>query len=134
MTPMGERVGTCMTKTRKLWIMILMGFVLGFVITVSEPDPQVLAEQVPSVPNLILIIAVAVGVGMIPRGGACCVCFLELRCRPCLWFFHLVVFALAFFVPDSFLAVAFDSGGVTTGPMTVPFIMALGVGIAAIRK
>ena len=64
MTPMGERVGTCMTKTRKLWIMILMGFVLGFVITVSEPDLQVLAEQVPSVPNLILIIAVAVGVGI----------------------------------------------------------------------
>ena len=64
MTLMGERVGTCMTKTRKLWIMVLMGFVLGFIITVSEPDLQVLAEQVPSVPNMTLIIAVAVGVGI----------------------------------------------------------------------
>ena len=47
---------------------------------------------------------------------------------------YAVVFLLAFFVPPEFLAVAFDSGGVTTGPMTVPFIMALGVGISAIRS
>ena len=133
MTPMGERVGTCMTKTRKLWIMILMGFVLGFVITVSEPDLQVLAEQVPSVPNLILIIAVAVGVGIFLVVALLRMLF-GIALPPMLVVFYLVVFALAFFVPDSFLAVAFDSGGVTTGPMTVPFIMALGVGIAAIRN
>ena len=122
-----------MTKTRKLWIMILMGFVLGFVITVSEPDLQVLAEQVPSVPNLILIIAVAVGVGIFLVVALLRMLF-GIALPPMLVVFYLVVFALAFFVPDSFLAVAFDSGGVTTGPMTVPFIMALGVGIAAIRN
>ena len=133
MTPMGERVGTCMTKTRKLWIMILMGFVLGFVITVSEPDLQVLAEQVPSVPNLILIIAVAVGVGIFLVVALLRMLF-GIALPPMLVVFYIVVFGLAFFVPDSFLAVAFDSGGVTTGPMTVPFIMALGVGIAAIRN
>ena len=70
MTPMGEKVGSSMTQSRKLWIMIVLGFILGFIITISEPDLQVLAEQVPSVPNLVLVVAVAVGVGIFPRGGA----------------------------------------------------------------
>ena len=63
MTPMGERVGTTMTKSKKLSIVILVGFIMGFVITLSEPDLQVLAQQVPSVPNMVLILAVAAGVG-----------------------------------------------------------------------
>ncbi len=133
MTPMGERVGTCMTKTKKLWVVILMGFVLGFIITVSEPDLQVLAEQVPSVPNMILIIAVAVGVGIFLVVALLRMLF-GIALPPLLVIFYVIVFALAFFVPDNFLAVAFDSGGVTTGPMTVPFIMALGVGISSIRN
>ena len=103
MTPMGERVGTCMTKTRKLWIMILMGFVLGFVITVSEPDLQVLAEQVPSVPNLILIIAVAVGVGIFLVVALLRMLF-GIALPPMLVVFYIVVFGLAFFVPDDFTA------------------------------
>ncbi len=133
MSLMGERVGTCMTKTRKLWIMVLMGFILGFIITVSEPDLQVLAQQVPSVPNLILIVAVAVGVGIFLVAALLRMLF-GVALPPLLVIFYLLVFVLAFFVPESFLAVAFDSGGVTTGPMTVPFIMALGVGIASIRN
>src|SRR5699024_1599290 len=64
MTPMGEKVGSSMTKSKKLWVMIVLGFVLGFIITISEPDLQVLAEQVPSVPNMVLILAVAAGVGI----------------------------------------------------------------------
>ena len=63
MTPMGERVGTCMTQSKKLAVMVFLGFVLGFIITVSEPDLQVLAGQVPSIPNMTLILAVAGGVG-----------------------------------------------------------------------
>ena len=108
MTLMGERVGTCMTKTRKLGIVILMGFVLGFIITVSEPDLQVLAEQVPSVPNLILIVAVAVGVGIFLVVALLRMLF-SVALPPLLVAFYLAVFLLAFFVPDSFLAVAFDS-------------------------
>ena len=64
MTPMGERVGTIMTKSKKLFVMILISFIMGVIITISEPDLQVLAEQVPSIPNMILILAVAVGVGV----------------------------------------------------------------------
>ena len=133
MTPMGERVGTCMTQTRKLWLMIGMSFVLGFIITISEPDLQVLAEQVPSVPNMVLILAVACGVGLFLVVALMRMLF-GIALPHMLVFFYAIVFILACFVPKDFLAVAFDSGGVTTGPMTVPFIMAFGIGISAIRS
>lgn len=133
MTPIGERVGTTMTKSKNLFIMVMISFIIGFIITISEPDLQVLAEQVPSIPNMTLILAVAAGVG----------CFLVIALLRMLFgialshmllVFYAVIFILAYFVPADFLSVAFDSGGVTTGPMTVPFIMALGIGISAIRS
>lgn len=133
MTPIGERVGSIMTKSKNVFIVILISFIMGFIITISEPDLQVLAEQVPSVPNLTLILAVALGVG----------CFLVVALLRMLFgiplgylliLFYGIVFALTLFVPANFLAVAFDSGGVTTGPMTVPFIMSFGIGISAIRS
>ena len=133
MSPMGERVGACITKTRRVGVMLALGFLLGFLITISEPDLQVLANQVQAVPNTVLIITVAVGVGLF-------LCFAMLRMllsvplNTMLVGFYIVVFVLAMFVPRDFLAVAFDSGGVTTGPMTVPFIMAMGVGVSAIRS
>ena len=133
MTPMGERVGTSMTKTKKLWIMIVLGFILGFIITISEPDLQVLANQVPSISNGVLIVAVALGVGIFLSIALLRILF-SIALPPMLVFFYSIVFILAFFVPKDFLAVAFDSGGVTTGPMTVPFIMALGIGISSIRS
>ena len=133
MTPMGERVGTAVTRSRRLPVIVLMGFLLGFLITISEPDLQVLAGQVPAVPNLTLILSVAAGVGVFLVVALLRMLF-GVALPPLLVFFYGVVFALAFFVPKDFLAVAFDSGGVTTGPMTVPFIMALGVGISAIRS
>ena len=64
MTPMGERLGVSMTKSKNIWLIAGLSFILGFIITISEPDLQVLAEQVPSVPNMTLIVAVAVGVGI----------------------------------------------------------------------
>ena len=133
MTPMGERVGTCMTRTKKVWLMLLLGFLLGFIITISEPDLQVLANQVQSVPNMVLIVTVAVGVGIFLLISLLRM-LLSIPLRTLLVGFYVVVFVLAMFVPKEFLAVAFDSGGVTTGPMTVPFIMALGVGVSAIRS
>ena len=132
MTPMGERVGAVLTRSRKLPVILGVGFLLGFLITISEPDLQVLANQVPSIPNRTLIFSVAAGVGLFLT-----VAFLRMllgvALPPLLVAFYGIVFVLAAFVPREFLAVAFDSGGVTTGPMTVPFIMALGVGVSAIR-
>lgn len=133
MTPMGERVGTTMTKSKNLLLMILIGFTMGFIITISEPDLQVLAEQVPSVPNTTLILAVALGVGFFLVVAVLRMLF-GIALSKMLLVFYIVVFALAYFVSGDFLAVAFDSGGVTTGPMTVPFIMAFGIGISAIRS
>jgi len=133
MTPMGERVGACLTRSKKLAIIIPLMFLLGFIITISEPDLQVLAEQVPAVPNMTLIMAVAAGVGFF-LVVAVLRMFFSIPLPKLLLFFYVITFIMAFFVPDEFMCVAFDSGGVTTGPMTVPFIMALGVGISAIRS
>ena len=133
MTPMGEKVGARMTQSKNILLIVVLSFLLGVVITISEPDLQVLATQVPSVPNMTLILAVAVGVGIF-----LVIALLRMQIgvalSPLLTFFYIAVFVLAFLVPENFRAVAFDSGGVTTGPMTVPFIMALGVGIASIRN
>ena len=133
MTPMGEAVGTKMTQSKNVWLIVIMSFILGIIITISEPDLQVLASQVPSVPNATLVLAVAIGVGVF-LVFAMLRMLLGIALRNLLMVFYIIVFALAFFVPSDFRAVAFDSGGVTTGPMTVPFIMALGIGVSAIRN
>lgn len=133
MTVIGEKVGSSVTRSRKLWVIVPIAFLIGFIVTVAEPDLQVLAGQVPSVPNMMLIIAVAVGVGLFLVAAILRMLF-KIPLPPLLVGFYLIVFILAAFVPGNFLGVAFDSGGVTTGPMTVPFIMALGVGISAIRS
>ena len=133
MTPIGERTGTVITKSRNIFIVILVSFIMGFFITISEPDLQVLAQQVPSIPNLTLILAVALGVAMFLVIAILRMLFgIPLSCL--LVFFYIIIFALTPFVPADFLAIAFDSGGVTTGPMTVPFIMSFGIGISAIRN
>ena len=133
MSPMGERVGAVLTKSRSVPLIIGVGFVLGFLITISEPDLQVLANQVPSIPNMTLILSVAAGVGFF-LVVAFLRMLLSIALPKLLVMFYALIFVLAAFVPKEFLAVAFDSGGVTTGPITVPFIMALGVGVAAIRS
>ena len=133
MSPMGERVGAMLTKSRSVPLIIGVGFLLGFLITISEPDLQVLANQVPSIPNMTLILSVAVGVGIF-LVMAFLRMLLGIPLPRLLVIFYAAIFLLAAFVPKEFLAVAFDSGGVTTGPMTVPFIMALGVGVSAIRS
>lgn len=133
MTPMGERVGTTMTKSKNIFLMIFLCFLLGAMITVSEPDLQVLAGQVSSIPNMVLILTVAVGVGFFLVVALLRMLF-GIPLAYMLLVFYGIVFLLSYFVPKDFLSIAFDSGGVTTGPMTVPFIMALGVGISAIRS
>lgn len=133
MMPIGQHVGTAMTRSKKAWVVALMGFVVGMLITLSEPDLQVLAEQVPGVPNIVLMVAVGVGVGLFLVLALMRI-LLRVRMSHLLFICYALVFILAQFVPKSFLAVAFDSGGVTTGPMTVPFILALGVGVSAMRS
>ena len=132
MMPMGQYVGSKMTKTKKLWLVLLVSFFVGVMITISEPDLTVLSEQISSVSPFALIFSVALGVGIMLVVAMLRI-VLKIKLKYLLLFFYGIVFILAFFVPSSFLALSFDSGGVTTGPMTVPFIMALGVGVTAIR-
>lgn len=132
MEPMGKYVGNRITKTRKLWLILPLGFLLGFMITFSEPDLQVLANQIQSIPNRTLILSVSSGVAFF-LVAALIRMVLDISLQRMLLFFYLAAFVLAYFAPHDFLAVAFDSGGVTTGPMTVPFIMAFGVGVSSLR-
>ena len=133
MTPIGEGIGIQISKTQKSWLVVLITFIMGAIITVSEPDLQVLAGQVPSIKSIVLILAVAAGVGLFLALSVIRIRY-KMSLSLLLIILYGLVIVLSFFVPKNFLAVAFDSGGVTTGPMTVPFIMALGVGLASLRS
>lgn len=129
----GERIGSYLAKSGKLKLMITLGFLMGVIITIAEPDLQVLARQTPGVPDLVIILSVSLGVGLFLVIALLRTLF-QIKLSIILIILYSFVFLLAVFVPDNFIPVAFDSGGVTTGPMTVPFIMALGIGMASIRS
>ncbi len=133
MTPVGEQVGSAVTRSRKLWIVVAVSFLVGCLVTISEPDLQVLAEQVPNIENSVIVLSVSVGVGLFLVAAMLRILF-KIRLSYLLVALYAVVFLVVAFVPEKFIPVAFDAGGVTTGPMTVPFIMALGVGVASIRQ
>jgi hypothetical protein len=132
MMPMGEGIGIQLTKTSKLPLILSISFLMGLIITIAEPDLQVLAQQVPSVPGLTLILTVAIGVGIFLSLAILRILF-KIRLSVLLIIFYIVVFVISYFAPGNFIPVAFDSGGVTTGPITVPFILAMGVGVASVR-
>ena len=133
MTPLGQGIGGSIVRQKKTWLAVVICFAMGAIITISEPDLQVLANQVPAIENNVIIWSVAVGVGVFLVIALLRI-LLGIQLRWLLIGFYILVFGLAMFVSPDFWAVAFDSGGVTTGPMTVPFIMALGVGVASIRS
>ncbi len=134
MTPMGQQIGSGLTKSKKTALLLTVSFVMGLFITIAEPDLAVLATQVGAVINgTTLIVVIGLGVGLILMIGV-----LKILCHAdlagLLMYFYMMLFCLAALLISSgrgaFLPLSFDSGGVTTGPITVPFIMALGVGIA----
>ncbi len=133
MIPMGEGVGSTLSKSRRLIVPVLVYFLLGVLTTMAEPDLQVLSKQVPAIHSTVLIVTVAVGVGLflvaatqrIRKG---------IPLRRVLLALYCAVFLLAAAAPGNFIPVSFDSGGVTTGPITVPFIMSLGLGVASTRS
>lgn len=135
MTPMGEQIGSGLSKTGKFKTLLLICFIMGVFITIAEPDLSVLASQVKDVLNsTALTVSIGVGVGIFLVLSVLKIVF-RVHLSAMLTFFYMLLFALVSVVlirgNESFLPLAFDSGGVTTGPITVPFIMALGVGVAA---
>ncbi len=133
MTPLGQGVGGKLVKFKSVWLMAFVCFLMGAIITISEPDLQVLANQVAAIPNMVLIWTVAAGVGVFTVVALLRILF-KIRLSLLLAGLYIFMFILSFFSPREFIAVAFDAGGVTTGPMTVPFIMAMGVGLSAARS
>lgn len=136
--PLGEMIGSKLVSKGNLWIMILISFILGFVVTFAEPDVQVLAMQIDevsggTVDKLFIILSISLGVGIF-LAFAIFRIFLQVKIVYLLLIGYAIVYILAIFTSPDYLAVAFDAGGVTTGPMTVPFILSLGVGVAAVAK
>ena len=134
MTPMGEHIGSGLTKLKSLPLLLGVCFAMGILITVAEPDLTVLANQVSTIMNpKALIFTVGGGVGLL-----LVIAILKIVTRvslsKLLMFFYMLLFAVTSILittgNGSLIPMGFDSGGVTTGPITVPFIMALGVGIA----
>ena len=131
MMPMGEHVGSTMTKSKKISIVALVSFAIGTLITASEPDLTVLADAIPSIDAQIFIWTVALGVGLFLVFAVLRIVF-AIKLRYLLFISYGLIFLLVFLVSPSFRSISFDAGGVTTGPLTVPFIMAMGVGISSI--
>jgi len=133
MTPAGKCLGAAMTGTKNLPFILISSLILGFSITIAEPDLLVLAKTVPHISTTLLLVSVGIGVGIFLM-----LCMLRIlfgwKLRWLLIILYGLIFAVAAFTDDSFLSVAFDSGGVTTGPMTVPFILAFGMGVSRIRS
>ena len=133
MQPLGTKIGSTVAGTGRVWLIAFVSFVIGIIVTISEPDLVILAEQVKaSVEPLILILTVSVGVGIFLL-----IAVLRIVCgwnlKYILIVFYIAAFTLSFFLPDGFKTLSFDSGGVTTGPMTVPFIMSIGAGVSAAK-
>ena len=134
--PIGEEFGVVLMKNENLWLWIGLGITLGFAVTISEPGLQVLADQVMDVsngeiPKSLLMITVSLGLGIFLALSLIRIIF-KVSLRIILLGSYILVFLLAIFSSPNFFAVSFDAGGVTTGPMTVPFILAFGVGMSSV--
>lgn len=134
MLVIGQKVGSALTRSKKIWLIAFVSFVIGVIVTIAEPDLQILAQQVPDIENTVMIVSVSVGVGVFLAVAMLRIVF-GISLPVLLGVCYVALFAVALlFVPQSFWAISFDAGGVTTGPVTVPFIMSLGVGVAAVRS
>ena len=126
MSTIGEKIGAHIAKSKNILYIIFTLFVLGTIITMAEPDLKILATQISAIPSNITIGAVSIGVGIFLVIAFLRI-ILKINLSYLLFIFYFLIFLLTQFVPSDFWAIAFDSGGVTTGPITVPFILALGV-------
>ena len=132
MQPLGTKIGSTIASSGKVWIIALISFIIGIIVTISEPDLQILATQVSDIPNLVLILTVSLGVGIFLMIALLRIVF-GISLKVLMIIFYAAAFILSFFLPEGFKTLAFDSGGVTTGPMTVPFIMSIGAGVSAAK-
>ncbi|MDR1797109.1 MAG: DUF1538 domain-containing protein [Clostridiales Family XIII bacterium] len=132
MMPIGEHLGQYLSRSRKVWLIVFASLLMGTMVTIAEPDLQILARQVPSVPTNILTITVAVGLGVFLVVAMLRILF-QVSMAKLLAGAYIGAIVLGIFIPKEYFAVSFDAGGVTTGPFAIPFILALGVGVSSVR-
>ena len=132
MQPLGTKIGSSIAASGKIWLIAFVAFVIGIIITISEPDLTILAEQVSELENMVLILTVSIGVGIFLAIALLRIVF-GVSLHIILAVFYVAAFTISFFLPEGFQPLSWDSGGVTTGPMTVPFIMSLGAGVSSAR-
>ena len=134
--PVGNKIGATITKSRSLLLIILVSLCLGFIITIAEPDVKVLATQIAKISSnlsvLLLLLVIAAGVAVFLTLSLVRT-ILHIPLKIIIFIGYLIVLLLALIVPQFFVSIGFDAGGATTGPMSVPFIMALGMGLAKVR-
>lgn len=128
----GEKIGNRLVKSKSIFIILLVSFIIGTVITIAEPDLKVLADQLVSIPNLVMILTISIGVGISLLLSSLRT-ILGWNLNIILLIGYTITLVLMFFVPKEFVPVAFDSGGVTTGTISIPFIMTLGLGLTINR-
>ncbi|WP_173917712.1 DUF1538 domain-containing protein [Halobacillus sp. Marseille-Q1614] len=137
-TPIGQTIGKAVAKSNKIWIVIVAGLLLGFFISIAEPDLHILAGQVEMVTSgliskVILVIVVSIGIGLLIATGFVRIVY-NFPLYKLLTILYLIILVLAVFTSPEFLAISFDASGATTGALTVPFILALALGISTLKK
>lgn len=130
MLEIGKTISSELLKTRKVWIIVLVSFIVGVVITIAEPDLKVLAEQMTAIDSSILILSVGLGVGLFLSIAAARIIY-QISLKKIICFFYIMLLIMLFVSKKEMVPLAFDSGGVTTGPMSVPFILAMGIGFTS---
>ncbi len=136
-TPLGTLIGETIAKTNKVWIVSALGFLMGFLITIAEPDLQILAQQVKEasggvVPGVLILVVVSIGVGIMVSIGLLRILF-EYPLNRVFTFAYLLIFFLGLKTSAEFLAISVDASGATTGAMTTPFILAIGYGVSRLK-
>lgn len=137
-TPIGNLMGSSLTKPNKMWILIIGALILGFIISVAEPDLHILAQQVASVTSnmlskLSIVIVVSVGIAVMMTIGLIRIVY-SIPLYRILTILYSIIFILALFTSSEFLAISFDASGATTGALTVPFMLALAIGVSKLKK
>lgn len=137
MVPVGQKLGSVLANRRSVPLMMAMGFIIGFSVTLAEPDVTVLANQIhslnPAINSKVLVVMIALGLGLFVDIGL----LRTVLGFPLKWLligFYLLVFALVLFIDQSMASICFDASGATTGPLAVPFLLALGLGVSASTK
>src|SRR5699024_10318234 len=136
--PIGQMVGATIAKSNKIWIVIISGLLLGFFISIAEPDLHILADQIEMVTSGIIskvsiVIVVSIGIGMLIATGLVRIVY-NFPLYKLFLILYAIIFALAIFTSPEFLAISFDASGATTGALTVPFILALALGVSSLKK